>query len=427
MSEIITKIDETVRKHNMLSDGDTVVVGVSGGADSMLLLHYLQSAAKYNIIVANVEHGIRGAESKADSEFVRNYCVNHGIRFEMLEINAPEEAKAQGLGVEEYSRNRRYEFFDSFNADKIAVAHNLSDSVETMLFRIARGTSIKGLSGIPAVRDNIIRPLIDCTSDEIRAACCELGIDYVIDETNRDNTYSRNYIRNVIVPEFKRLNPSFEGAAKRLLISASEDDAFIEECAVRFIAEASFDGGVSLSRLKEQNIAVQKRVISLLAAEYGIVPDALHLTQALELLCTSKRLQLKDDIYIASSGDLLRVFKLTDNECKKAVLKFDIIERSDIDLSSKTYTYCDFDKLAGAPRFKEREAGDSISPEGRNCTKSLKKLYNELNIPAEKRDKLHIIADDGGIVAVFGYAVDERVKVDSNTKHIALFNITTED
>ncbi|MBR1532328.1 MAG: tRNA lysidine(34) synthetase TilS [Eubacterium sp.] len=186
------------------------------------------------------------------------------MRFEMLSINAPEEAKEQGMGVEEYSRNRRYEFFNSFNPDKIAVAHNLSDSVETALFRIARGTSIKGLAGIPPVRDNIIRPLINCTSDEIRSTCKELGINYIVDETNADNEYSRNYIRNVIVPDFKKLNPSFEEAVYRLIQSSAEDDSFIENCADG--CEMSGEG-VSISKLRTLDVAVQKRIISKLAAK----------------------------------------------------------------------------------------------------------------------------------------------------------------
>ncbi|MBR2278271.1 MAG: tRNA lysidine(34) synthetase TilS [Eubacterium sp.] len=425
MSETITKIHETVKTYNMLQEGDTVVVGVSGGADSMLLLDYLLnlSNCKLNLIVAHIEHGIRGEKSKADCEFVKDFCISHGLRFEMLSINAPEEAKEQGMGVEEYSRNRRYEFFNSFSPDKIAVAHNLSDSVETALFRIARGTSIKGLAGIPPVRDNIIRPLINCTSDEIRSTCKELGINYIVDETNADNEYSRNYIRNVIVPDFKKLNPSFEEAVYRLIQSSAEDDSFIENCADG--CEMSGEG-VSISKLRTLDVAVQKRIISKLAAKYGVSLDTLHLEKSLELLDASKKLQLKGDIYIASSGDLLRVYNQNEPQ-KQASLTLSVIDFTDFDRSKHKNMFADYDKVVGNLRLKEREAGDSISPADRGCTKSLKKLFNELKIPAENRNKLHIIADDLGIIAVAGLAVDERVKTDINTKKVILFNITTED
>lgn len=424
MSETITKIHETVKAYNMLNEGETVVVGVSGGADSMLLLHYLLlDNCPYNLIVAHVEHGIRGEASKADCEFVRSFCKKHNIRFELLSINAPEEARAHGLGVEEYSRNRRYEFFNSFGADKIAVAHNLSDSVETALFRIARGTSIKGLAGIPPVRDNIVRPLINCTSDEIRRTCDEFGVDYVVDSTNSDNEYSRNYIRNVIVPAFKELNPSFEEAVFRLIQSSAEDDMFIESCADSVLCGKD---SVSINKLKQSDVAVQKRVISKMAAEYGIMLDSLHLEQALELLKAPKKLQIKGDVYIASSGDLLRVYNQNEPP-KSATFAYEVIDYCEFDGKQNKNMFVDYDKTVGEVRLKEREAGDTISPAGRGCTKTLKKLYNELKIPAESRNKLHIIADDKGIIAVAGYAVDERVKPDDNTKRIMLFEITTED
>ena len=430
MSEIITKINETVKAYNMLNEGETVVAGVSGGADSMLLLHYLLlDNCPYNLIVAHVEHGIRGEASKADCEFVKRFCEERGIRFDMLAIDAPKEAKEQGMGVEEYSRNRRYEFFNSFNADKIALAHNLSDSVETALFRIARGTSIKGLAGIPPVRDNIVRPLINCTADEIRSFCNEYDIDYVVDETNSDNNYSRNYIRNVIVPAFKQLNPSFEGAVFGLIQSSAEDERFIESCAEHclFKSRGEYEEGASIYELKQFDVAVQKRVISKMAADYGITLDALHLNEALELIDTPKKLQLKGDIYIASSGDLLRVYNQNDLP-QQVWLSYSYIDYSKFkDAKNYKYMYVDYDKVVGEVRLKEREAGDRISPAGRGCTKTLKKLYNELKIPAENRDKLHIIADELGIIAIAGYAVDERVKPDSGTKRIILFEITTED
>ena len=156
----------------------------------MLLLNYLISVkSKFDIriIVANVEHGIRGAESKNDTEFVRRFCEKNSVEFHCLEIDAVGGAKRAGIGVEEYSRNVRYEFFNSLGGTKIATAHNLSDNVETVIFRLARGTSLNGCRGIPPVRDNIIRPLIECSSDEIRSYCSENGIDFVVDSTNFDD------------------------------------------------------------------------------------------------------------------------------------------------------------------------------------------------------------------------------------------------
>ena len=142
---VIHKIDKTVLKYNMLNFGETVAVGVSGGKDSMLLLYYLlkkRDELNLKLICANVEHGIRGEASERDTEFVRSFCEKNSVEFRGLKLNVVSQAKKAGLGVEEYSRNRRYEFFASLGADKIATAHSLSDNVETVLFRLARGTKL---------------------------------------------------------------------------------------------------------------------------------------------------------------------------------------------------------------------------------------------------------------------------------------------
>lgn len=172
----------------------------------MLLLWYLLKRQKqYNlrILVANVEHGIRGEESLSDTEFVKKFCKKNNVQFKSLSVNAPKEAKALSMGVEEYSRKIRYEFFSSFSPDKIATAHNLSDNVETFIFRAVRGTSPRGLASISPVRDNIIRPLIEISSAEIRDFCNQNGIRYRIDSTNHMQRLRKKQYKK------QRRNPSF--------------------------------------------------------------------------------------------------------------------------------------------------------------------------------------------------------------------------
>ena len=192
------KAINTVEKYNMLSKGDRVLVAVSGGADSMALLEFFISIKdKYdlNLCAAHIEHGIRGEESLSDALFVKEYCEKSGVKLYMKSINAPYLAKKAGMGVEEYSRQARYDFFSTIPCDKIATAHNLTDNAETLLFRLARGTGLKGVCAIPPVRGKIIRPFIEISSDEIRAWCNDNNIAYRIDSTYKDDTYSRNLIR----------------------------------------------------------------------------------------------------------------------------------------------------------------------------------------------------------------------------------------
>lgn len=436
MSEIITKINDTVKKYNMLSKGDTVVVGVSGGADSMLLLNYLYLAADIygiKIIAANVEHGIRGEESLDDTAFVRDYCTDRKIEFHCLSIDAPTGARECGLGVEEYSRQKRYEFFSSFGGDKIATAHSLTDSVETVLFRLSRGTSINGTGGIPAVRDNIIRPLIECTSDEIRDYCHSHSIPYRVDSTNSDTKYSRNYIRSIVLPDYEKLNPSFQQTLMRFAQSSSEDNDFIDREAEKIFIAAKYDDRLNLRILRPCHIAIKKRVIKKYIESLGHGVDTFHLEKFVTLIDSPGRYQLTGDMFVLADKNTLRVAK---NENITSVLP-KIVNKTIIDnkefltncelLRKEFDFYLDYDKIVGDISVRFRKAGDTIKPAGRNCTKSLKKLFCEHKIDVEKRESIPIVTDGFGVVAVDGVCIDERVMVNDSTKRVLLFNIRMED
>lgn len=436
MSEIITKINDTVKKYNMLNFGDYVVAGVSGGADSMLLLNYLISVKdEYNlkITVANVEHGIRGEESLRDTEFVKEFCLKNGIDFKSLSINAEKEANQSGMCVEEYSREKRYDFFKSFNADKIATAHNLSDNVETVLFRLSRGTSIKGCCGIPAVRGNIIRPLINCTSGEIRSYCKEYNIPFVVDSTNSDTTYSRNYIRNEIVPKFKKLNPSFENVFQRFINSANDDEEYLNSGANKCFDECFKKGTLLIDKLKKYPKGTAKRAIIKFISLYDITLDDCHLNGIYNLLNKPGRYQIKGNVFVLSDKKRLRVAVFQESlDFGSVIVNKKITSRVDFLNNCELYRkqfdfYCDYDKINGSISVRPRESGDEISPVGRNCTKSLKKLYNELKIPVEDRDGIPVILDDKGVIGIYGYCCDERVKIDNTTNSVILINIRAED
>ena len=431
MSETTIRINKTIKKYNMLQKGDFIVVGVSGGADSMLLLSYLmqiKNELNLRILAANVEHGIRGEESVSDSRFVESFCRDNGIEFECLRIDAPALAKEAGMGIEEYSRKRRYEFFESFSPDKIATAHNLSDNVETVLFRLSRGTSINGCCGIPPVRGRIIRPLIELTSSEIREECSKNGIPFVVDSTNSDNHYSRNYIRNVIIPEFEKLNPSFENTFERFISSASEDSAFLEEESKKCFESCINKSGLDIKKLNDYHSAVAKRAIIILAEQNGASLDELHLNGVYELLSKRGKYQIKNNIYAISDFKTLRISEIDYSDVAFSVRE-EVISITDFlnkcELLKKEFDfYCDYDKIVGSVSVRHRKEGDSISPANRNCTKSLKKLFNELKIPADKRHRIPIIADDSGVIGVSSYCIDERVSIDENTQRVLLLQIT---
>ncbi len=436
MLEITAKADLLVEKYNMLSNGDFVVVGVSGGADSMALLSYFLSIKeKYDLrmLVANVEHGIRGKDSVEDTEFVRKFCEINNVDFQSVSINAVKEAKLNSMGVEEYSRLKRYEFFNSFNPDKIATAHNLSDNIETVLFRISRGTSLKGLCGIPPVRDNIIRPLLTCTGEEIRLACQNAEIPYRIDSTNYDDAYSRNNIRQNIMPLFKKLNPSFEKTVFRMIESINEDEAFINSIVDGCYIECYKCNALNVDKLNSYDIAVTKRIIIKYLSSFGIGVDGFHLNEIVALLKSSGKLQISDNNFVVCEKGILRYAKMNQtidfckiNMNKKTISNDEFLNNCKLWCKEFDF-FCDCDKINGNIYIRGRKTGDTISPAGRNCTKTLKKLFNELGINVESRASVPIVCDDSGIIGMYGYCVDERVKTDSSTKNILLLKILLED
>lgn len=430
------KVRETILKHNLISPFDTVLIALSGGADSVFLAEYLISIRdEYNLTLkaAHVEHGIRGEESLKDCEFVQKFCADNNIECHILHINAPEEAKSSGLGVEEYSRNKRYEFFNTIECDKIATAHSLSDNVETVLFRLARGTALKGMCGIPVKRGKIVRPLLGVSAHEIREYLDEKDIFYCVDLTNSDNDYSRNKIRNNIIPLFKELNPDFENAVQRLIKSSNEDEEYLDFSANLAFNSVYHNKMLNVAKLKGYSVSEIKRVIIKYFSIYNTSLDEYHLSEVIKLVFTASKTQIKDNIFAISDNEYLRaaVFdKAVDFDKievhKNVLFKDDFLNKCE--LSSKEFDfYCDYDKIVGNVAVRCRIVGDKISPQNRNCTKTLKKLYNEYKIPVEKRNDIPVIVDDMGVIGVYGYCIDKRVAVDGNSSNILIVDIHTED
>lgn len=422
------RITKTIEKYNMIANGDTVLVACSGGADSMLLLQYfldIKDEYNLNVSVAHIEHGIRGQESVSDSEFVRAFCEDNNVPFHILQIDAVKESEKLGLGVEEYSRQRRYAFFDSIACDKIATAHNLSDNVETLLFRLCRGTGIKGACAIPPVRGKIIRPLIEISSDDVRAYCDSHKIAYRIDSTNASNDYTRNYIRNIVIPDLMNINSDFETAVSNFISDINQDTDFIYSYANDVYDKVLVDNKLDISLLKKYDMSIIKRVIIKYFNSYDIKLDRLHLNSVLTLLNHNGRIQICGVYYAVSDNGYIRFADFSQKK-KNFAFVSKILKISELDKKSVDF-YCDYDKIIGKINIRQRQAGDKIRPANRNCIKSLKKLFNELKIPQETRDNITIVTDDKGVIGIVGYCVDERVKIDVNTKKILSLRLPSED
>lgn len=231
------KVLDTITKYNMIQDNDKVVIGVSGGPDSIALLTILNKLKeKWNIklYVAHINHRIR-KEAEEETEYVKDFCAKIGVEIYIKEINVEEEAKRLKIGTEEAGRNIRYAFFEEVlekvGANKIATAHQKNDNAETVLMNIMRGTSIAGLKGIEKVRDGkFIRPLIECSREEIENYCKDNKLDPKYDKSNNENIYTRNKIRNLLIPYLqKEYNPNIIDTINRLADLAAQEEQFLNK------------------------------------------------------------------------------------------------------------------------------------------------------------------------------------------------------
>lgn len=422
------KVLKTVKKYNMLSKGDRVLIGVSGGADSIALLEFFVSVKeKYDldICVAHIEHGIRGEDSVNDAEFVENYCKKLGVNFYLKAIDAPNLAKKAKMGVEEYSRMARYDFFNTIECDKIATAHNLTDNIETLLFRLARGTGLKGACSIPAVRGKIIRPFIEVSSGEIRKWCNDNNIPYRVDCTNSDSAYSRNLIRLEILPLFEKLNANYQDNIENFISDVNEDYAFIDDYVKSIYPKIVKNNEIDLPKLNELDLSIKKRILIMFFDENGYSLNRIHLQSVIDITLKSGKSQIKENVFAISAKGKIRIAKFNDlkkkDEFVTKILNIDEFKDENIDF------YCDCDKIVGNIVIRAKQAGDRIKPAGRNVSKTLKKLFNESAYPIEKRDKKIVVCDDLGIVGVIGLCADERVKVDCNTAKILTIKLPSED
>ena len=292
-AEIYSACEKTINKHSMQDKiGKGVLVGLSGGADSVMLLAFLLEYRKrqevdFNIVCIHVNHQIRGEEADFDESFCKRLCDSLGVELIVKKIDVPKIAKERNIGLEEAARDVRYSCFKEIirgrnDISAIAVAHNMSDNAETTLFNILRGSGARGGAGIPPVRDNIIRPLIGVEKSDIISTLDNSKISYVTDSTNFSNDYSRNYIRNEIVPRLNALTSEPEKMILRFSSNLRADEEFINSVAQSFLESNSIITNESLMNL---HYSVFARVLSLMAKKEGCSISSQILEDIRPLLC----------------------------------------------------------------------------------------------------------------------------------------------
>lgn len=440
-------------RHNLIHKGDSVLVALSGGADSVTLLHVLLQLQDQLGIAAvcatHINHQLRGEESERDEAFVTELCKQFSVPLSIHRVNIASLAEQNKKGIEETGREERYRFFKEdakkFSCSFIATAHTLSDNVETILMHMIRGCGLHGLCGIPPKRDTVIRPLLSCTREQIENYCRQNALSYVTDSTNRDDVYFRNAVRLHLIPQMKEHNANVEASIGRLIAHCAEDDAFLHSLAEKALVKARIEEKINqyrLSDLIDLPIPVLHRVIQLIFSQVSTqTVSEFHIQSFVGLLRNGGAGMFPENIRARVHKKTDTVFLFKANELKKqddCVIDIDEnclycnrmyrIERISLEeyenklkVNKKLLKYVlDYDKIMGVIRFRGRKPGDSFRPSGRNVTKSLKKLFNEAGIAAEMRDEVPVLCDENGIIMVYGFGCDERVRINDETKQVLL-------
>lgn len=265
------KVINTIKKYNLIQNGDKIILGVSGGPDSMSMLHILNEIKKetknFEIIIAHINHQIR-EEAIDDEKYVEEYAKKNQIKYYIKRIDVKEYANNNKIGLEEAGRKLRYEFFDEIlkkeNANKIAIAHNKNDKIETIIMNEIRGTGISGLKGIEPIRDNkYIRPIIECEREEIEKYCESENLNPRIDKTNFINDCTRNKIRNIVLPYIKKeFNPNIIETIDRLSNVMNETEEYLQKQTEKIYNEIKIEDNVlDLKKFNMQDNLIKKRII----------------------------------------------------------------------------------------------------------------------------------------------------------------------
>ncbi len=450
--EIYRKAENYTDENNLLPPKTFVAAGISGGSDSVVMLHMLMRYAETHDIypaVVHVNHGIRGDEAARDAEFVRDICEKHKWEYRLYEYDVPQISRDRHISLEEAGREARKDAFERFRKEKniesgmfrVALAHNMNDLCETFLHNLARGTGLRGLCSMKAHSGNIIRPILCLTKEEILAYASELKLCWITDSTNESDDYTRNRIRRHVLPEIVNgINPkALEHIAETSLMTEAAVD-YLDRKAEEVLEEC----------LKESGAAYGNSAGIYLGAAFYRADSALHpyiILKAFELLAGRRRdfgrnhVQAVLDLAYGNTGrgvDLperiraekesggIRLNRARDEEkTEKKDIEMRIFPYKGEKIRQKLCTkWFDYDKITAYVEFRTRKTGDYmvIHPDGRK--KKLTRIMMDDGIPARIRENIPLAAAGSHVLWIAGGRSTEAFRVDDSTKTILELTFT---
>lgn len=431
------KILDFIKKNKLIKAGEVIGVGISGGIDSMCLLHFLnehKNDLDIEVVAIHINHSIR-EESDDDARFVVEKCKEMGVRVYKFTIDCPKIAKDKKVSLETAAREGRYGVFDALLrkdiVDKIALAHHQMDQAETILMHIFRGCGVSGAKGMDPIRDGVyIRPMLNVSKEDIKAYSAENSIEYVEDSSNKDNSFTRNYLRNVVMKDILKKWTNAVEAINNFANAVSEDDEYIKN-ALDTNALLVDDKIVQMPcSYFYGSSAIYSRIVFKALSLIGVTKDIerKHIEMIKDLathLENGKKIRLPYDITVSKEYDYLTFEnKYVEKPKMSKPLKceeFDApnfgkvcIKRVKVDsLIDENALYFDYRKVPKDARWRYREEGDIFEKFG-GGTKKLKSVLIDKKIPVRLRDYIPVLADENEVYVIAGVAISEKVRIDSD-------------
>ena len=445
-TKVQTSFRENIQNNKLIEKNDTIIVGASGGPDSQFLIYLLKSIKdEYNlkIILAHLNH-LHRKEAINDENLVKETAHKLNLEFRVKRASMDDYAKTHKISAEDAGRRLRYEFFNElasqYENSKIAIAHNKNDQAETLLMRMIRGTGLDGMVAMDFRNGNIIRPVLSFSKDEIISYLDSNLIAYAIDKTNLSNDYTRNYIRNQIIPEFSTINPKAVDAIYNLSILLKEDLIIVDRSIDSLYKEVLVledDNQIlfDLSKFDRLEDFYQKRLLRKAIGKLknnlkDISKKNIDGFLSLTTLATGKKI-IKDDLEFIKNYKTYQLSKVENNlnlenfaflslaediNFNGKIIKATLV--NSMGEKNKNIAYFSFDKLKFPLKLRYREKGDTFKPLGFNHNKNLKDFFIDQKIDRNLRDQIPIILSDDKIIWLVGFRQSEEFKVDKEDKNI---------
>lgn len=434
---MVEKFLKYIHEEKLFHSSQRILLAVSGGADSMLMLH-LFSNAGFTVAVAHCNFGLRGSESDGDEQFVSDFCDHHNLTFYLKHFNTEEFAFQEGISIEMAARDLRYEWFnellEKYGFDFLATAHHQDDVIETFLINLSRGSGIKGLSGIQPKSERIIRPMLFTNRAEILEYCKRMKISFRIDSSNMDTVYKRNLIRQQILPLLEQVNPAFRKNALKTISNLHETGQLFQQrmSEIKSFVYSEDDQGAMIHIDKLLTLSPLRTILFELIREFGFqieqiddIIDSLNKESGRKFFSDTYRL-VKDREYLLISPFKTKPDKVfyIDDECTKksyplhlSVEKFD--RTHDFRFSTlPNVVDLDLDKLVFPLILRHWQEGEYFQPLGMTGLKKLSDFFIDEKYSIPDKENAWILASSNQLVWIVGKRLDDRFKITSKTRKI---------